>query len=142
MDFRELQGLEIAARFKVVFAEGAWRVPSQSTAGKIYRVTLGDLMNCECDDFQLRRKACKHVRAAQIVCARDHGGAPPPILVDAVPSRPSYPQNWPQYNEAQQTEKHRFRVLLFDLCGPLADPPQPGSGRRRTAMADMVFACA
>ena len=99
-------------------------------------------MACDRDDFQLRRKACKHVRAAQIVCAREHGGAPPPILVDAVPRRPSYPQNWPQYNEAQQTEKHRFRELLFDLCRGVEEPPQPGSGRRRTAMANMVFACA
>jgi transposase len=142
MDFRELQGMEIAARLQVVFAEGAWRVPSLSTAGKIYRVTLGDRMACDCDDFQLRRKACKHVLAAQIVCAREHGGTPPPILVDAVPVRPSYPQNWPQYNLAQQTEKHRFRELLFDLCRGVDEPPQPGSGRRRTAMANRVFACA
>jgi transposase len=141
VDFRELQGLEIAARFKVGFTAGVWCVPSQSTAGKIYRVTLGDLLGCECDDFQLRRQACKHVIAARIVCARDHGGTPPPITVDAVPVRPSYPQNWPQYNKAQQTEKHRFRVLLFDLCSGLADPPQPGSGRRRTSMANMIFAC-
>lgn len=142
MDFRQLQGLEIAARCQVVFVEGAWRVPSQSTAGKIYRVTLGELLGCDCDDFQLRRSACKHVLAAQIVCARDHGGAPPPIVVDAVPVRPTYRQNWPQYNQAQQTEKHRFRVLLFELCAGLPDPPQPGCGRRRTAMANMVFACA
>jgi transposase len=142
MDFRELHGMEIAARFQVVFADGAWRVPSLSTAGKIYRVTLGDRMACDCEDFQLRRKACKHVLAAQIVCARDHGGAPPSILVDAVAVRPSYPQNWPQYNEAQQTEKHRFRELLFDLARGADEPPQRGSGRRRTAMANMVFACA
>jgi transposase len=137
-----LQGLEMAARCKIFFAEGAWQVPSQSSAGTIYRVTLGDRLDCDCDDFQLRRQACKHVLAAQIVCARDHGGAPPPIVVDAVPVRPSYRQNWPQYNEAQQTEKHRFRVLLFDLCRGLADPPQPGCGRRRTALANRVFACA
>jgi transposase len=142
MDFRELQGLEIAARFQVVFAQGAWRVPSQSTTGKVYRVTLGEPLGCDCDDFHLRRQACKHILAARIVCARDHGGAPPPIVVDAVPVRPSYPQNWPQYNQAQQTEKHRFRVLLADLCRGLADPPQPRSGRRRTAMANMIFACA
>jgi hypothetical protein len=141
MDFRELQGLEIAARCKVVFAGGAWRVPSQSTAGKAYRVTLGDRLGCECDDFQLRRRACEHVRAAQIVCARDHGGTPPPLVVAAAPVRPSYPQNWPQYNQAQQTEKQRFRVLLFDLCRGLADPPQPGPGRRRTATANRIFAC-
>lgn len=141
MNLRQLKGLEIAARFKVVFEAGTWLVPSQSEAGKAYRVTLGENLACDCDDFQLRRQACKHIIAAQIVCARDHGGKTPEIAVDAVPVRPSYKQNWPLYNEAQQTEKYRFRVLLFDLCRDLPDPPQPGTGRRRTAMANMVFAC-
>jgi transposase len=141
MDLRQLKGLEIAARHKLTYEGGVWLVPSQSNAGTIYRVTLGELLGCECDDFQLRREACKHVIAAQLVCARDHGGKASPIVTDTVPRRPTYRQKWPLYNEAQQTEKHRFRTLLFDLCWDLPDPPQPSSGRRRTAMADMVFTC-
>src|SRR5262245_53251171 len=137
MDLRQLKGLELAARHPIPFQEGAWWVPSQSSTSKRYRVTLGDALACECDDFQLHRLACKHILAAQIVCARDHGGAAPAIAVEAVPVRPTYKQNWPLYNEAQQTEKHRFRILLFELCRGLADPPQPGPGRRRTRMADM-----
>jgi transposase len=142
MDLRQFKGMEIAARHKVVFAAGAWLVPSLGSKSKMYRVTLGEHLGCDCDDFQLRRQACKHIIAAQFVCARDHGGQSPPIVADAVPVRPSYKQNWPLYNQAQQTEKYRFRVLLFELCRGLVDPPQPGAGRRRTAMADMVFACA
>jgi transposase len=140
MDLRQLKGLEIAARQNLTFASGAWLVPSQSSAGTHYRVTLGEHVSCACDDFQLRQEACKHVIAAQIVCARSHAGQAPAIITDAVPVRPTYQQNWPLYNEAQQTEKHRFRVLLFDLCQGLPDPPQPGPGRRRTPLADMVFA--
>ena len=142
MDLRQLKGLEIAARHKVTFEGGAWLVPAQSNASQAYRVTLGDRLGCECDDFQLHRRPCKHVIAAQIVCARDHGGCAPEIVTDAVPARPTYGQDWPLYNEAQQTEKYRFRALLFELCRGLPDPPQTGPGRRRTAMANMAFACA
>jgi transposase len=141
MNLRQLKGLEIAARHKVSFEGGTWLVPSQSRPGEMYRVTLGEGLGCACDDFQLHRQACKHIIAAQIVCARDHGGQAPPMVTDAVPVRPTYKQDWPRYNKAQQTEKHRFRVLLFELCRELSDPPQPGTGRRRTAMANMVFAC-
>jgi transposase len=142
MNLRQLKALEIAARYKITCEAGTWLVPSQSEPGLMYRVRLGEGLCCDCDDFQLNRQACKHIIAAQIVCARDHGGKAPPIVSDAVPVRPSYRQNWPLYNEAQQTEKQRFRVLLFELCRDLPDPSQPGSGRRRTAMANMAFACA
>jgi transposase len=141
MNLRQLKGLEIAARYNITFKDGTWFVPSQTNVGQLYRVALGEGLGCDCDDFQLHRQACKHIIAAQIVCARDHGGKAPEIVTDAVPVRPSYKQNWPLYNLAQQTEKYRFRVLLFDLCRDLPDPPQPGTGRRRTAMANMVFAC-
>jgi transposase len=142
MDLRQLHGLQIAAQHKLAFAAGAWLVPSRSSPGRLYRVTLGELPTCECDDFQLRRQACKHVIAARFACARDHGGKAPEVVADAVPARPTYPQDWPLYNQAQQTEKYRFRVLLFELCRGLPNLPQTGSGRRWTPMADMVFAAA
>jgi hypothetical protein len=135
MDLRQLRGLEIAARHKVTFTAATWLVPSQSSAGQLYRGTLGDRLGCQCDDFQLHQKACKHVIAAQIVCAREYGGKGPEILADVIPVRPTWQQNWPLYNQTQQTEKYRFRKLLFELCRDLPDPPQPsldrgGGGRR------------
>jgi transposase len=45
------------------------------------------------------------------------------------------------YNEAQQTEKHRFQQLLFELCRGLPNLEQTGPGRRWTPLADMIFAC-
>ena len=140
MDMRELKALEIAARVKVVFEGGAWVVPSQTTSAK-YRVTLGARPSCSCDDFSLRQQPCKHIIAARLVCARDHNGKAPEITADAVPTRPTYPQNWPLYDQAQQTEKDRFQMLLSDLCRGLANPP-PKCGREWKPMADMVFACA
>jgi transposase len=141
MHLRELKALEIAARAKIAFHNGIWLVPSQSTSDP-YHVTLGAQPSCSCDDFQLRQLPCKHIIAARLVCARDHDGKAPAFVTEAVPKKPTYPQNWPMYNAAQQTEKHRFQKLLFDLCRDLPNPQQTGGGRRWTPIADMVFACA
>jgi transposase len=143
MDMRELKGLEIAARCKIAFSAGAWIVPSQSGKGT-YRVILkpdGD--SCPCDDFALTGKPCKHIHAARIVRERDRGGASVPLDMDVVPKRPTYKQDWPAYNLAQSTEKHRFQVLLHDLCRGVAEPPPARiSGRRRHTSKDTLFAMA
>jgi transposase len=143
VDMRELKALEIAARSRITFEAGVWLVPSQSTGTK-YRVTIGAQPSCQCEDFQLHGPVtvCKHVIAARLVCARDHGGKAPEITADAVPKRPTYAQDWPRYDHAQRTEKDRFQALLFDLCRGLEEPPKTGPGRRWKPMADIVFACA
>jgi transposase len=140
MELRELKALELAARTRITFANGAWLVPAQSSSAT-YRVTIGSDPSCDCEDFLLHQKACKHILAARLVCARDHGGTTPEIGTDAVPHKPTYKQNWPVYNEAQQTEKHRFEQLLFELCRGLPNLEQTGPGRRWTPLADMIFAC-
>jgi transposase len=141
VELRELKALEIAARSRIEFKDGAWLVPSQSSTA-VYRVMLkpeGD--TCPCEDFTLRGgPPCKHIHAARIVRERDHGGQPPKIVVDAVPKRPTYSQNWPAYNLAQHIEKHRFQVLLCDLCAGVEEPPPPKVGRRPTPLRDQVFA--
>jgi transposase len=140
MDLRQLKALELAARTRITFADGVWLVPS-SRGGGTYRVTIGPELACECDDFQLHDQPCKHIIAARLVWARDHGGTAPALRTDAVPHKPTYRQDWPRYNEAQQTEKHRFQKLLFDLCRGLPNLKQTGPGRRWTPLADMIFAC-
>jgi transposase len=140
MDMRELKGLEIAARSRIEWNEGAWLVPSQTTNVK-YRVTLTPAASCECEDWQLRQKPCKHVHAARLVQERDHGGQAPKMDTSAVPKRPTYRQNWKAYNLAQTTEKYRFQVLLYELCRGIEEPPYV-FGRPRTPLADVAFACA
>jgi transposase len=141
MDLRDLKALEIAARHRIPFAEGVWHVPSQSTTAT-YRVVLGPKPTCPCDDFQLRQQPCKHILAARLVCARDHDGLAPDLVVDAVAKRPTYTQDWPKYNEAQMTERHRFAALLFDLCAGVEEPPAKKTGRKRTPMRERIFASA
>ncbi len=140
MDSREAKALEIAARMRLTYQDGAWHVPSQ-TGGGTYTVTLRPV-SCTCEDFTIRQQPCKHALAARLVEERDHGGQAPPIDTDTLPKKPTIKRDWALYDEAQLTEKKRFLALLFDLTCGVEDPPQPRTGRRRTPMADMVFASA
>jgi len=140
MDLRELKGLEIAARSRIVFEAGAWLVPSQSGTSK-YRVTLNPDI-CQCEDFTLRAQPCKHIIAARLTMERDYGSKAPALDTDTVPKRPTYRQDWPAYRLAQTTEKHRLQALLFDLCRGIEEPPRSTVGRRPHLLRDVTFAAA
>ena len=141
MNMRELKGLEIAARMRLVYQDGAWIVPSQSGNGT-YKVTLRPVVSCTCDDFTLQQKPCKHVHAARCVQEREHGGQTPARDTDTLPTKPTYAQLWPAYNLAQTTEKHRFQELLIDLTRGIPERPPPKTGRRPHRAKDALFAMA
>jgi transposase len=142
MEMRELKALEIAARSRVVYDDGAWVVPSQSSGGN-YRVRIGmNDLHCQCEDFQLRQADCKHTLAAKLVYERDGYTKRHSIDADAVPTKKTYKQDWTAYTLAQTTEKTRFQELLFDLCRGVEEPPRHKKGGRRTYMREMVFASA
>jgi transposase len=143
MDMRELKALEIAARCKIEFKDGAWLVPSQSGNG-VYKVVLdADVPTCACEDYQLRGgPPCKHIHAARLVRERDYGGKSPIVVTEDIPKRKTYKQDWPAYNLARTTEKRRFQALLADLCRHVPQLPQPERGQRRPPTADVVFAMA
>lgn len=144
MTSREIKALEIAARMRVVREGEAWSVPSQTTGAK-YRVDP-DAPSCTCEDFQLHREPCKHILAVRIVVEREKGTEPPAPAPDpeAKPHtrKPTYPQDWPAYVRAQSIEKHRFCVLLHDLCRGVSDPPRLKTGRKPVPLADALFVCA
>ena len=57
--------------------------------------------------------------------------------------RPTYSQDWPSYNLAQQNEKDRFLILLRDLCDAIPQEPRPRRrGRPSAPLALKVFAVA
>jgi transposase len=141
MDLRELKALQLAACSRITFDGSRWLVPSQTTNEK-YRVTIGPAPSCSCEDFLLRQQPCKHILAARLVCSREHDGTVPQTPSDAVPKKPTHQRDWPAYNEAQMTEKHRFGALLFELCRGIQEPPAAKIGRQRTAMPDRIFAAA
>src|SRR5260221_9459702 len=142
MEMRELKGLEIAARSKISREGDIWLVPSQSS-GATYRVNIWASPSCTCEDFQLNcigtGRVCKHIVASRAVAERE-GIRQSEVIVDSVPKKKSYAQNWPLYTKAQQTEKHRFQALLFELCRGIEEEPQTGPGTRRAPMADRAFA--
>ena len=56
---------------------------------------------------------------------------------------PTYPQDWPSYNLAQQNEKDRFLVLLRDLCNAIPQEPRPrGRGRPSAPLSEKLFSVA
>jgi hypothetical protein len=145
VDLRELKALELAARARIIFADGFWLVPSQAKPSVSYRVTI-EPPSCECDDFSLRgpQTLCKHVLAARLVRER-HGGQPAPALdTDAVPTKPTYTQDWPSYARAQKIEKRRIQELLCDLTRRLPERERLPSrrGPKPHLVRDAVFAMA
>src|SRR5437879_196014 len=105
MDVRQAKGLEIADRM-LILPEGddEWSVPSQQTGGGRYVVSLKpEALSCTCEDFQLRRKKCKHIYAAEIRLERISSGAEMPEVLSETPvrQRPTYRQDWPAYDAAQ-----------------------------------------
>ena len=144
VEARELKGLEIAARMRVVCEGDFWSVPSQTTGGK-YRVCT-TAPSCTCEDFELRKLPCKHVYAVRFVMGRERGVEPTLLAPesDATPQshRPTYKQNWPAYNRAQRNEKHRFQTLLAELCRGVQEPLRAKTGRKPVPLSDSIFAAA
>lgn len=53
--------------------------------------------------------------------------------------KPTYPQNWSAYNQAQTNEKDLFQSLLVELLKGIGEPSQT-MGRPRIPFEDMIFA--
>src|SRR5262249_8477506 len=105
MGFKEEKGREIALRGGILRRGNAWFVPSQTRPGVKYKVTItDDKKTCQCPDFQLNGKTCKHIAAVihRVEYLRTE-------LVDAPSSvvakdKRTYPQKWRVYNRAQAEE--------------------------------------
>ncbi|MBE7480561.1 MAG: transposase [Polyangiaceae bacterium] len=115
--------------------EGVWIVPSQSKAKGGYMVNTAQ-GTCTCADFEDWGADCKHILAVRLFQSLQHH-VQPHASTDIM--RPSYPQDWPAYNEAQTKEKEYFHILLRDLCAGVVSPPQ-NRGRPRLGLGDVVHA--
>lgn len=87
---------------------------------------------------------CKHQFAVEFTLKRElsDDGTVSETREITFAEKVTYTQNWPVYNEAQTTEKHRFQLLLADLCRGVPQPPRiPGKqGRNKTLYSDAIFA--
>lgn len=147
---RKERGREIAERFKSRIKrrpDGSYSVPSEKAPRRRYKVTLNPTeATCMCPDFRDHGGAkCKHIYAVEHLLRgdRDDGvaahGTPPPGGKPP-PRRPTYPRDWPLYNETQTSEEDEFEPLLHALCRSIPQP-EHGRGRRPVPLADVVFAC-
>ena len=129
---------------------GLWIVPAQSGSGS-YRVNLNPANSavpmCTCPDYEKRAEPCKHVYAVRYVVERETHPDGSETVTESVTltkqtcaERKTYKQNWPAYNQAQTNEKHKFQVLLHDLCRGVEKPPRPPKkGGQRLSLADALF---
>jgi hypothetical protein len=101
MDIRRQKAHDLADRARITFADGCYTVPSQSGNGS-YTVILDDADEaCDCPDFELRAKPCKHIMAVRLYVSREQRGVeqddtkerPSPKV-----KRPTYRQEWLTYN--------------------------------------------
>ena len=143
MDVREVKACEMSGDSRIAFRDGAWHVHSQS-ASRFYKVNPSPTAPaCECEDFALRGKPCKHVMAVRLLLERQLKGEPNPTpeQLPLRPPRATYRQDWVNYNAAQTTEKDHFQVLLADLCRGIVQPPPKNAngGRPPMPMDDAVF---
>jgi hypothetical protein len=55
----------------LTYVDGIWYVPSQHDTTSVYEVVLGCRgESCECEDFEHRQQACKHIICATIARAK------------------------------------------------------------------------
>lgn len=143
MEAREVKALEVTGDSRITFKKGVWTVPSPANGSVRYTVNPSQANpSCTCDDFQLRGavRVCKHIEAVRLLLDRQIKGEPVPVAPPR-PPRPTYRQQWPEYNQAQEGEKDHFQELLFDLCAAIPQPPRKGKkcGRPPVRLGDAVF---
>src|SRR5690242_419636 len=74
MEPREMKGLEIAAKSKVIRKgkSNLWLVPSQAGREEKYTVAMHDEKpECTCRDFEFRATKCKHIFAVEYTIQRE-----------------------------------------------------------------------
>src|SRR5438105_1528663 len=138
---REERGLIIAALCKLTFQDGFWQVPSQTEAGKLYKVDL-ESRSCTCPDCVETGSVCKHQLAVQFTLKREMkaDGTIEETKSITFAEEKIYRQDWPNYNAAQTNEGKHFRELLADLCRTIAEPERkPCRGRPKLLLSDRFF---
>jgi hypothetical protein len=140
MSTREIKAKELADRGRVVCDGSDWLVFSLTSPEK-YQVSLDPLF-CSCPDFELRQEECKHTLAVRLTVTRRAERlrpGPHPQTPPVQHKKPSYPQDWSNYNAAQANEKDEFLPLLHDLCSRIEEEPRQLRGRPSLPAADAVF---
>ena len=139
---RQQRGLVIAATCKIEKKGAAWLVPSQSGAGRYTVLPDPESPHCSCPDHETRGVKCKHLFAVEFVQKREQnadGSITTTTTLTVVETvRPTYKQDWANYNAAQTNERRHFMDLLGELCGTVPCPP-PKPGHPKIPPCDAAF---
>lgn len=139
---RRQRGLAIAQKCTITKVGNLWKVPCQSREGT-YSVRL-ETLYCSCPDFAEHGTPCKHVYAVRFSLTKTEQHADGTETVTTVTvekvKKPTYRQDWPNYNRAQTNEHRLFHQFLAELCGTLpADEDKRGRGRPALSAGDAAF---
>jgi transposase len=137
---REQRGKVIADTCTIERMGKLWRVPSQSGKGT-YTVNL-ERVYCSCPDFIEHGHDCKHIFAVRFQVTRteknpDGSETVTTVTVEQI-KKPTYPQDWPNYNRSQVNELRHFQAFLADICGTLPEPA-PKRGQKPIPASDAAF---
>lgn len=137
MEPRKQRGAEIAKEGHIERkGRYTWHVRSQTGHGTWVVDYRNGTPTCTCPDYEKRLAFCKHVFAIEI--RRRRLSVPTGELVIEEPTK--YSQDWAAYNKAQTTEHSHLVGLLRMLCDGI-EPEEPKTGRPKTLLGDVVFAC-
>lgn len=140
-DAERLQrGAYIAAWFRIRKTQDGYKVPSEHGNG-VYDVSVDgdDEPACNCPDFELRSRPCKHIYAVHSLIQEELGyGESGEAEAPVKPPRPTYGQDWRAYDAAQENEEAHFEVLFRQLCDLVVQPVHQ-SGRPRLPVSDVLY---
>ena len=136
---RQQRGIAIAAVSVIKKTKVGYSVVSQSGNGRY--VVNEDATKCECPDFELRDKPCKHIRAVEVYQMREENPAESPdwtpqeksaLETETVVKKPTPKRNWKEYNEAQVQGKANVReafeeAVRHDSPAAAGNGPTPNS---------------
>ena len=130
-EIRQQRGMAIAALSKLTHKGAIWLVPSQSSGERRCYTVSPDAAEpfCNCLDFEGRQQPCKHVFAARFVMRRENsdGSVSQTVVMSnttttttKMPPRPTYRQDWKNYNLAQDFVRSTSSKSYCLICVPIA----------------------
>ena len=119
MQPREIKGLEIAAKLKLVRRGNTWYVPSQSNKQEKYTVALTDEKpQCTCRDYEFRNDKCKHIFAVEYTIEREQNADGQTVVTETVKViRKTYPQNGRHTMQLKLTRNQNCRRCSMNFAG-------------------------
>jgi len=134
---REQRGVLIAQKYRIRRTDKGYEVPSQFNKGKYLVKVRYDKKECNCPDYELRKKKCKHIFAVEYALKKEIDNEGNTVITQTV--KKTYPQNWKAYNISQQTEKEKLMELLSDITSRIRQPAYT-FGRPKSNLGDNIFA--